>query len=43
MNAIRARRCQFGAFVRSYGGRALAISFVDGYSTTKLVEKIRSR
>jgi rfaE bifunctional protein nucleotidyltransferase chain/domain len=32
-----------GAFVRSYGGRALAIPFVDGYSTTKLVEKIRSR
>ena len=32
-----------GAFVRGYGGRALAIPFVDGYSTTKLVEKIRSR
>lgn len=32
-----------GAFVRSYGGRSLAIPFVDGYSTTKLVEKIRSR
>jgi rfaE bifunctional protein nucleotidyltransferase chain/domain len=31
------------AFVRSCGGRALAIPFVDGYSTTKLVEKIRSR
>ena len=28
-------------FVRSCGGRALAIPFVDGYSTTKLVEKIR--
>ena len=28
-------------FVRSYGGTALAIPFVDGYSTTKLVEKIR--
>ena len=30
-----------GRFVRSYGGKALAIPFVDGYSTTKLVEKIR--
>ena len=28
-------------FVRSYGGRALAIPFVEGYSTTKLVAKIR--
>lgn len=28
-------------FVRSYGGRALAIPFVDGYSTTALVKKIR--
>lgn len=28
-------------FVRSYGGRALAIPFVDGFSTTKLVQKIR--
>lgn len=28
-------------FVRSYGGRALAIPFVEGYSTTQLVEKIR--
>jgi rfaE bifunctional protein nucleotidyltransferase chain/domain len=28
-------------FVRSYGGRALAISFVEGYSTTSLVERIR--
>jgi rfaE bifunctional protein nucleotidyltransferase chain/domain len=27
--------------VRAYGGKALAIPFVDGYSTTKLVEKIR--
>ena len=27
--------------VQSYGGRALAIPFVDGYSTTKLVERIR--
>ncbi|HUR88413.1 MAG TPA: D-glycero-beta-D-manno-heptose 1-phosphate adenylyltransferase [Ramlibacter sp.] len=30
-------------FVRSYGGRALAIPFVAGYSTTRLVEKIRGR
>jgi rfaE bifunctional protein nucleotidyltransferase chain/domain len=30
-----------GAFVRGYGGRALAIPFVDGYSTTALVRKIR--
>ena len=28
--------------VQSYGGRALAIAFVDGYSTTALVKKIRS-
>ena len=27
--------------VEGYGGRALAIPFVDGYSTTALVEKIR--
>ena len=30
------------AVVESYGGRALAIPFVDGYSTTALVQKIRS-
>jgi rfaE bifunctional protein nucleotidyltransferase chain/domain len=30
-------------FVRSYGGRALAIPFVDGYSTTSLVNKIRGQ
>ena len=29
------------AVVKSYGGRALAIPFVDGYSTTALVKKIR--
>jgi rfaE bifunctional protein nucleotidyltransferase chain/domain len=29
------------AVVRAYGGRALAIPFVDGYSTTALVDKIR--
>lgn len=27
--------------VESYGGKAMAISFVDGYSTTALVQKIR--
>jgi rfaE bifunctional protein nucleotidyltransferase chain/domain len=31
-----------GAFVRSYGGRALAIPFVEGYSTTGLVDRIRA-
>jgi D-glycero-beta-D-manno-heptose 1-phosphate adenylyltransferase len=29
------------ALVQAYGGRALAIPFVDGYSTTALVHKIR--
>jgi rfaE bifunctional protein nucleotidyltransferase chain/domain len=29
------------ALVRSWGGRALAIPFVDGYSTTALVRSIR--
>lgn len=28
------------ALIRSYGGRALAIPFVDGYSTSSLVERI---
>lgn len=28
--------------VESYGGRALALPFVDGYSTTALVKKIRA-
>lgn len=28
--------------VESYGGRALALPFVDGYSTTALVKKIQS-
>ena len=27
--------------VEAYGGRALALPFVDGYSTSKLVQKIR--
>lgn len=30
------------AVVGSYGGKALAIPFVEGYSTTALVKKIRS-
>ena len=30
------------AVVESYGGRALVIPFVDGYSTTALIKKIRS-
>ena len=30
------------ALVRSWGGRAVAIPFVEGYSTTSLVERIRS-
>lgn len=30
------------ALMRSWGGRALAIPFVEGYSTTALVERIRS-
>lgn len=30
------------AIVESYGGRAVAIKFVDGYSTTALVQKIRA-
>ncbi|WP_395059389.1 adenylyltransferase/cytidyltransferase family protein [Polaromonas sp.] len=29
------------ALVESYGGKALALAFVDGYSTTALVQKIR--
>lgn len=29
------------AVVKAYGGKALAIAFVDGYSTTALVKKIR--
>ncbi|MGB4115041.1 MAG: D-glycero-beta-D-manno-heptose 1-phosphate adenylyltransferase [Polaromonas sp.] len=30
------------AVVEAYGGRAVAIGFVDGYSTTALVSKIRN-
>jgi D-glycero-beta-D-manno-heptose 1-phosphate adenylyltransferase len=29
------------AVVKAYGGKAMAIQFVDGYSTTALVKKIR--
>jgi bifunctional ADP-heptose synthase (sugar kinase/adenylyltransferase) len=28
--------------VESYGGKALALSFVDGYSTTALVKRIQA-
>ena len=31
------------SLVKSYGGKALAIPFVDGYSTTALVKKIRQQ
>jgi bifunctional ADP-heptose synthase (sugar kinase/adenylyltransferase) len=30
------------ALVQSWGGKALALPFVQGYSTTALVKKIRS-
>jgi bifunctional ADP-heptose synthase (sugar kinase/adenylyltransferase) len=30
------------ALVEGYGGRALAIPFVEGYSTTNLVRRIRA-
>jgi rfaE bifunctional protein nucleotidyltransferase chain/domain len=30
------------ALVESWGGRALALPFVQGYSTTKLVQRIRA-
>ena len=30
------------ALVKSWGGRALALPFVQGYSTTKLVQRIRA-
>jgi rfaE bifunctional protein nucleotidyltransferase chain/domain len=30
------------ALVEAYGGRSLAIPFVDGYSTSRLVQKIKS-
>ena len=31
------------AVVQSYGGKAVAIAFVDGYSTTALVSRIRNQ
>lgn len=31
------------ALVRTWGGRALALAFVDGYSTTDLVRRIRAQ
>jgi rfaE bifunctional protein nucleotidyltransferase chain/domain len=34
-------RLREAALVRSWGGRALAIPFVEGYSTSRLVERIR--
>lgn len=36
------RKLQETRLVESYGGRAQAIPFVDGYSTTALVRRIRS-
>ena len=35
-------RLRESALVRSWGGRAVAIPFIDGYSTTRLVERIRA-
>lgn len=35
-------RLREAELVRSWGGRAVAIPFVEGYSTTQLVERIRS-
>jgi rfaE bifunctional protein nucleotidyltransferase chain/domain len=35
-------RLREAELVRSWGGRAVAIPFVDGYSTTRLVERIRN-
>ncbi|MCW5660628.1 MAG: D-glycero-beta-D-manno-heptose 1-phosphate adenylyltransferase [Burkholderiaceae bacterium] len=34
-------RLREAALVRSWGGRAVALPFVDGYSTTRLVQRIR--
>ena len=36
------KRLKEAALVESYGGQAYALSFVDGYSTSALVKKIRS-
>jgi rfaE bifunctional protein nucleotidyltransferase chain/domain len=35
-------RLREAELVRSWGGRAVAIPFVDGYSTSRLVERIRN-
>jgi rfaE bifunctional protein nucleotidyltransferase chain/domain len=36
------QRLKEAQLVQSWGGKALALSFVDGYSTTALVNKIRA-
>jgi len=36
-------RLREAELVRGWGGRAVAIPFVSGYSTTSLVERIRGR
>jgi D-glycero-beta-D-manno-heptose 1-phosphate adenylyltransferase len=36
------QRLKEAQLVQSWGGKALALSFVDGYSTTALVKKIRA-
>jgi D-glycero-beta-D-manno-heptose 1-phosphate adenylyltransferase len=36
------RKLAEAALVEAYGGRAVAIPFVDGYSTTELVQRIRA-
>ncbi|HKB52567.1 MAG TPA: adenylyltransferase/cytidyltransferase family protein [Ramlibacter sp.] len=36
------RRLPETALVESYGGKALAIPFIEGYSTTALVQRIRA-
>jgi D-glycero-beta-D-manno-heptose 1-phosphate adenylyltransferase len=36
------KRLKEAQLVESYGGQAFALSFVDGYSTTALVKKIRA-
>jgi rfaE bifunctional protein nucleotidyltransferase chain/domain len=38
MNSLRET-----ALLRQWGGQAVAIPFVDGYSTTRLVERIRTQ
>ncbi|MBI5334756.1 MAG: adenylyltransferase/cytidyltransferase family protein [Burkholderiales bacterium] len=37
------RRLAETAVVESWGGRAVAIPFIEGYSTTRLVDKIRGQ